>query len=524
MNTPELPEERKLSTIYSLLNQDLNPECVKIECSSQMQIPHLQILGLPGPEVSEARDRVRSAFINSGYEWPQKKLILNLSPVQVRKQGSGHDLGIAMAILQEAILGPAFIKKFQFESIFAWAELGLHGDIRSAGQTTRALVAAYNNGIPWILLSKSDREHTRTLLLKYESVFKGRNFKFIFISHLNEILRLAELPTETLRDILKAGALKTRRTVVNESVRATSPLLLPEGEKILKIALSGHHHFLLLGAKGTGKTQTLKALNHIWPASSKHALYQEIVRELATPFASSQSAVQWLNPRSKPESLLGSLQSGGFIPGAFALAHGGAIVADEFPEWPRDTREALRDPLESQRYVLQRARGQIEVECDFLFCASGNLCPCGGTIRPPENRYERPCRCLAQDREKYIQRLSGPILDRIDMLIIWEPRFSTTESIPARLTQTIQETQRNLVQTWGQLPGKFSVSQIENVLITHPNLRKELQVLKFESLRDRHKTLKLALTIAMLEGRKIPQTQDLAAALEFRRSPHSFAF
>lgn len=500
--------------IGSLLNQSLNPELQWIEVASTLQVPSFHIVGLPAPEISEAKERVRAAIEAGGFEFPRRRLVLNLAPASIRKNGTGVDLAMALAIIANSGVDdrntPLEIKGV------ASGELGLDGSLRPTGQVTRLMLAALRAHAGFILLPSvevSRAKEALELIRSAASEFRRSEILIMGAVDLKEAWEKLE------RLALGRGADEEPAYVpAKRSARNLPDLcrLSPSLERSLCASIAGHHHLLLLGPRGTGKSQALEWLIQLHPDPNESArLTQRLAAELSG--LPDSNAVRRVGIHTKPAALVGSVGKSGIVPGEFSRAHGGVLLADEFPEWSRDARESLREPLERGNVTLTRARGAEELPAKFLFVGNGNLCPCGGW--PPELPLPkssdgkrlgfRPkrCSCAEPARMKYLARLAGPVLDRVDMVVaVCSPAETQvkTEDRRAALLEKILDTQRRLRSNWGGLPGDFDGARLETLLIDHPAYADLLDSSKASSLRSRHKILRLALTFAALDGVDAP--------------------
>lgn len=496
------------------------PELQSIEVASSFQIPSFQIVGLPGPEVSESRERVRAAIEASGLEFPRRRVVLNLAPASVRKHGTGSDLAMALAILAH---GRDLDREgLPAESqVAAWGELGLDGSLKGCGHATRALYAATRAKIPWFIHAPQDRvalHGARTLLTHAGDAPP----QLIEVESLGEAWHWALKPTSQNAERAHSS---TRDASPIEPIRGPELLPIP-GDLVdpIGISLAGHHALLLLGPRGSGKSVALEQAMACMPQSSpKTQLLRQLNRELAISHPLHATGIR-VGPDVRPGGLLGGWSAGAFRPGALAAAHEGLLLGDELPEWSRDSLEILRGPLESGSYPLHRKEGALQVDARFLFLATGNLCPCGGVpheLRPraDDSSLRLPaCSCSLARQSAYRSRLSGPILDRIDIghLLVTRPLKPdgalTAEHLRARITHCRQQ----LSAQWGALPGQLSAAALESLLADRPPLQAALAQTRYGSLRSRHKILRLALTIAAWRGEGEPNSVHLWQAERMR--------
>jgi magnesium chelatase family protein len=513
---PRATDTAPYPTVYTLLNSHLEPKVQEIEIASSLQIPAFQIIGLPGPEVSEARDRIRSAIESAGFEFPRRKVVLNHSPASVRKQGTGLDLAMAIAVALEGLrIEGVPAAKLPFRKIFAWGELGLGGRVKPTGSPARAIASAAAAGADLLFVATEDEE----------TFFRSRREVFPDDADLPPILGISHL-SQAL-EALRTGALPEARTarpsaaVAPPSAELSLLPLAPALERVLRIAAAGEHHFLLLGPKGAGKSHAIEWFLALQPPPSMETLrMRRYLGELSGK--SDERGFRRVGIQTKAPALLGSFTGGTFRPGEFSLAHGGVLIADEFPEWSRDSREALREPLERRRVSLTRVDGAAELPSDFVFAGNGNLCACGGIPDPAEDEGDAACVCHPVDRTRYLSRMSGPILDRLDLVaVIRRTREAGGRSRSAaaelsRLREEIGAARALLAAAHGAPPGKLEPERLEEVLRSSSSLRKRLDEIPFRSFRDRHKTLRIALTLAALQGRPVPDAKILMEARSFR--------
>ncbi len=517
------------------IHHQLEPSLQHIQIWSAMAIPSFRVVGLPGPEIIESCERVRAAICSSGFEFPKKRVLVNLSPAGVRKQGTGTDLAIALAVL-----GSSLELKSRHGLIVASGELGLDGQVVSAGRVTRTCLAACRARALRIIFSREDEEAAiAAMRLIRESRERPESPPSLhFVSRLGEALEAASeglherAPGSQEPDQLAPG------------LTPQDELLVPGSEVLRSILASsaGSHSILLLGPKGTGKTAALRWLPFLaGRLTPEDRLLRRIVGELRP--ADHQEPgdgcipLREVSPHIRAESLVGSLSRDELRPGELTLAHGGLLVADEFLEWRRDAREALRDPLESGRVLLNRAQGSLALPARFLFAATANLCPCGGwpcEVPVPRGMGTPPrCRCSPKVRHSYLERLSGPVLDRIDC-VRWVRGLAgakdslLTQAGHAGIQQQAEDARILLRKTWGELPGRWSASQTEEQIGHHPELAQMQSEWGSEgaSLRRRHREIRLACTLAALDGQVRPEPRHFVearpAALEpLRNSAHA---
>lgn len=521
---------------FAPLNSDPVPALQAVEIASSLQIPSFHIVGLPGPEVAEARERVKAAIEAAGFEFPRRRVILNLSPASVRKQGTGLDLPMALAVLHEAE-HRLDSKKSQGDPLrcAAWAELGLDGTLKPTGQITRALCASFDAGVDFLILPEQEARDASDALDLIERVQQPRQRvpRLLFARCLTEawenllVAALNDSPIPRIREMSPE-----RESVLNlAATDQTAPeglLAIPASlERILGIASAGAHHLLLLGPRGTGKTHALEWLVSIQaPARPKTLLERKLLAELVCRPGGSWDSPGYrrVGVHARPQALIGSAQAHRIRPGEFSLAHGGLLLADELPEWPRDSRESLREPMERGSITLTRAQGAVELPARFALAANGNLCPCGGVpseLQGASPSRAAPCICDPSTRQRYLSRLSGPVLDRIDLVIQLgmpggTPNSADTRTQWQKLREKVASSREEMISRWGAPPGRLDSAQLESLLRESPKLLEHRALQEAHSLRSRHKLLRIAMSLACWDGSPAPTPAHLTEASLYR--------
>lgn len=501
------------------LTSEAEPTTQVLEVSMSFKIPQFSIIGLPAPEVVEATERVRAAIGAAGLEFPRKKVVVNLAPSHLRKRGTGADLAIALAILSEASGAKGAAGGPPPHRFCAWGELGLTGQVRvPQPHLARALTGAWRAGcetlfLPGELLGRA--EELRDWLLRAEPR-PGKWLELVGVSDLSEALEKLKKPTPSSPSPERAE---------RDTSEVDASLLPPVATKELRrvaLALSGPHHILWLGPKGSGKSSALQWLAALAPPADEKLRWHHLLLSELVGGEARIDLVRTVHPLCSARSLAGTITSQGLRPGELSRAHGGVLLADELPEWPRDAREVLREPLETGMLTLSVARETVRMPARFLFAGTGNLCECGGV--PPLS-----CRCTLGSRRRYQRRLSGPILDRIDLVVVEAEAPSDTNAPPgpageADRTQVLEKVcrARSMAQSeWGMPFGWIPASQLEAWLSREDGVASELDAAPWASRRARHKALRVALTLASWQGLPKPEGRHLAEARSYR-APEGF--
>ena len=501
---------------FAPLNQSIEPQLLGIEGVSEFQIPKFHLIGLPSQEVSESKDRIRSAILKSGFHFPKRKIIINLHPANIKKRGTGLDLAIALCILK---IEPKNQLNLPFHRILAWGELSLSGTVRKTPQLTRALHTAQVYHFECLLLPLASKTDVITSL-KY---FKNFKPKIFFINHLSEIKNLLTQEPFDFKSI------SSKPTFISHSHNETP--LLPMSNylnRLLLLILCGKHHLILLGPKGTGKSHFIDWLKH-FENSNFHPFSSQILSILDLNQSKIPSTgkpnIRQISAQVRPSSLIGKLTPFETIPGEFTLAHEGYLIADEFLEWHRDSRELLREPLESGKITLTRINSSQTLPSRFTFLATSNLCECGGWPEffiSTQHPHYKKCTCSIKNIKKYLTKLSGPILDRIDSIGLFlnpveclTDRNHSTKETEKSLSNKIESIKRNAIRLYSKPPGELTPTEVEEI-IKKQELKWIDTELQWSSLRSRHKTIKLALTLSLLDGKETPQKAHLQEAIWYR--------
>lgn len=493
-----------IATVYSRALTGIAAQVVTIEVHLSNGLPSLSIVGMAETAVKESKDRVRSALINSQFTFPQQRITINLAPADLPKEGGRFDLPIALGILAASNQIPAETLK----SIEFIGELGLTGELRAVrGVLPTALAVAQANHQLFVPFDNA----AEAALTELGESFAARHLLDV-CAHLHGQQRI--VPTEK--------PMFERKADVSDlsEVRGQSM-----ARRALEIAAAGQHSLLMLGPPGTGKTMLVSRLPSILPEMTE----QEAI-ESATIQSICSSGFQvenWMQrPFRSPHHTASAvaLVGGGSHPkpGEISLAHQGVLFLDELPEFDRKVLEVLREPIESGKITVSRAANQAEFPSRFQLVAAMNPCPCGylGQAR---------CHCTEEQVSRYRGKISGPLLDRIDMLLEvpavdkkWlrsRPGETPPESsavvrqrvVQARHQQLNRANKVNAALQHKEIEVFCSLSDSDYHLLEDAISRLGL------SARAYHRILKVARTIADLAGSNAIQTAHLSEAISYRR-------
>jgi magnesium chelatase family protein len=393
-----------LAKAFSVALVGLDGHVVEVEADLALGVPGLTMVGLPDAALAEARDRVRAAVVNSGQAWPQKRITLGLSPASLPKRGSGFDLALAASVMAaDAVVPPAALL-----GRVLLGELGLDGSVRPVRGVLPAVVTASRAGFGSVVVPAENLAEARLLPDVHTQGVR------------------------TLRDLLAllAGEPWDEPEPGERSADCGQPALdLVDvagqllGRTAVEVAAAGGHHALLLGPPGSGKTMLAERMPGILPPLTlEEALEVTAVHSVAGVLPASAPLVA-RPPFQEPHhtATVASVVGGGSgvaRPGAASLAHRGVLFLDEAPEFSRTVLDALRQPLESGRLTLTRVGGTAVYPAGFTLLLAANPCPCA--------KEAAECACPPDTRRRYLARLSGPLLDRIDLHVTL-PRITRAE-------------------------------------------------------------------------------------------------
>ncbi|WP_437879516.1 YifB family Mg chelatase-like AAA ATPase [Pseudomonas sp. LRF_L74] len=491
-----------LAIVHSRAQVGVEAPAVTVEAHLANGLPSMALVGLPETAVKESKDRVRSAILNAGFEFPTRRITLNLAPADLPKDGGRFDLAIALGVLAASGQVPAD----SLDTLECLGELALSGSVRPVQGVLPAALAARACG--------------RTLIVpkaNAEEACLASGLEVLAIDHLLEIA--AHLNGHApLAPYQASGLLREPRPYPD--LREVQGQLA--AKRALLIAASGSHNLLFTGPPGTGKTLLASRLPGLLPAlDEQEALEVAAIQSVAshTPLSS------WpQRPFRQPHhSASGPALVGGGSrpqPGEITLAHQGVLFLDELPEFDRKVLEVLREPLESGTIVIARARDKVRFPARFQLVAAMNPCPCG-YLGDPGGR----CRCSSEQVQRYRAKLSGPLLDRID-LHLTVARESTVLNAPVEAGQdsasvaaqvaearTVQMRRQGCANAFLDLTGlrqHCALAEPDRLWLEQACERLNL------SLRAAHRLLKVARTLADLEQANGISRAHLAEALQYR--------
>ncbi|NLP46291.1 MAG: YifB family Mg chelatase-like AAA ATPase [Epulopiscium sp.] len=506
-----------ISKVPSCTLQGIEGSMIEVEVDLSEGLPSFDLVGLPDSAVRESKERVRSAIKNSGFSFPIKRITVNLAPAHIRKEGPAFDLPIALGILASS----GIIPKKSLHNIVCMGELSLDGKIRPIHGLLSLVHCAYKNQFTQCMIPEANAQEGA--LIEGITLWAASDLKSV-VAHLLQEYSLNKIKNTTAKSISEPDPtipdfsyIKGQQTV----------------KRALEIAAAGSHNVIMVGPPGSGKTMMARCLPGILPALTfEESMEITKIYSVAGLLPEKQGLISKRPFRAPHHTISPSALVGGGHnpkPGEVSLAHYGVLFLDELPEFKRNVLEMMRQPLEDGKVTIARNHGHYTYPSNFMLVAALNPCPCG--FYPDIEK----CTCTPMQIHRYLGKISGPLLDRIDLHVeaaaieyeeLTNKRLEeSSQTIQKRVQKAVQIQNERFKQDTILFNAQMNPKHIEKYCILGKEESKLLETI-FSTLdlsaRAYHRILKVARTIADLEESSFIQVHHITEAAQYRNLDRNY--